>query len=220
MIRLTPCTRSKKHEYEPLKIRIATNGTISYLPTRWMVKPEWVLSDGTITNARLSKAVSRYLDDTMDELNRYDTAGLSANQIRMIIDTGWVSSPSFSEFARGYISQIERDGKRWDLWHQAVKSLSVYLRLDNIKFSDLTAKTLQGWYDSLKHYKRASVLYPQLVRRIYIAGMRAYNDPDRGTEIIKPYPDDYLIKPKPAPSASASERIRPASASASARDLL
>ena len=206
MIRLTPCIRSKKHEYEPLKIRIATNGTIAYLSTRWMAKPEWVLSDGSITSQRLNKDVSRFIDDTMDTLNLYDTSGMTANQIRMIIDTGGVSSPSFSEFARNYMVQIERDGKRWDLWHQAVKSLSVYLRLENIKFSDLTAKALQGWYDSLKKYKRASVLYPQLVRRIYVAGMRAYNDPDRGTEVVKPYPDDYIVKPKPAPSFSASER--------------
>lgn len=206
MIRLTPCVRAKRHEYEPLKIRIATNGTIAYLPTRWMAKPVWVLSDGSITNQRLSKEVSRFIDDTMDTLNRYDTSGMTATQIRMIIDTGGVGSPSFSEFARGYIVQIERDGKRWDLWHQAVKSLSVYLRLENIKFSDLTAKALQGWYDSLKKYKRASVLYPQLVRRIYVAGMRAYNDPDRGTEVVKPYPDDYLVKPKPAPSVSSSDK--------------
>ena len=206
MIRLTPCVRSKRHEYEPLKIRSATHGTIAYLSTRWMAKPEWVLSDGTITSQRLNKDVSRFIDDTMGTLNRYDTSGMTANQVRMIIDTGSVSSPSFSEFARDYMVQIERDGKRWDLWHQAVKSLSVYLRLENIKFSDLTAKALQGWYDSLRRFKRASVLYPQLVRRIYVAGMRAYNDPDRGTETVKPYPDDYLVKPKPAPSFSASER--------------
>ena len=49
-------------------------------------------------------------------------------------------------------------------------------------------------------------MYPQMVQKIYKAGMRRYNDPDKGVYKIKPYPEEYLERPKPAPSVSQSLR--------------
>ena len=73
MLSLTPIVRSKKEtDFVPLEIRIIANRSVAYLRTRWMVKRVWVQADGTITDKAVAKAVARYIDDKMEELNRHD----------------------------------------------------------------------------------------------------------------------------------------------------
>lgn len=210
MITITPVIRSTKNtEYLPLHLRIIINRKKAFVKTHWMAKREWILPDGTITDAKLRKAVWQFIDYKMEELNRLNP--LTAKEAKEIIEGD--SSVSFTQFAQEYIPTV--NVKRWDLWHQASKSLHTYVGKTDVKFSDLTVKTLQGWYDSLSGTKRIATMYPRIVRSIYIAGMRKYNDPDKGSERIKPYPDEYLQKPYQAPKVQkaasrtlSSEQIR------------
>ena len=207
MLTLTPVIRSKKSAaFLPLHLRIQCNGDTAYASTPWNIRPEWLRSDGSITDKGTARAFDEYLDKCYAVLNRVDTRVMTARDIKALLEGDGDGAISFTVFAREYICQIEREEKRWDLWHQAVKSLHSFLGRDLVTFGDLTAKNLQGWFDSLKRYRRASVLYPQLVRRIYLSGMKKYNDPDAGVVRIRPYPDEYLERPRPAPAPSRASR--------------
>ena len=198
MISISPCVRSKKMGRVPLLLKVIANRSVSYVSTPWLVDPETDLRDGVIVKKSLRRDFDRYVGDVFERLERVDARTLTAKDIKVIAEGGGDTSISFTRFARDYIIKRERDGlKRSDNYDAASKSLHAYAGANDLKFADLTYRLLQGWYDSLKGTKRAASMYPMLVRKIYKEAMREYNDPDKGIERIKPYPDEYLRKAKP-----------------------
>ena len=188
-----------------VQLRLYAQKTVVYFKTAIAATGK-DLKDGVVDHwPKLQNEIDE-LKKKIERIPNFNT--LDAKQICDALQGRSARDISFNAFALKYLAEIEKRGaKRTDVMWSAVKSLKSSLGKSNPTFADFTVAKLQAWYDNLAKYKRIRTLYPLYVRKIYEAGMRAYNDPDNGVILIKPYPSEYLIIPKgPAKGTRPAER--------------
>ncbi len=193
------CIRSRRNDgLYPVYIRITHNRQIGYIKTDKCVDPRNIKKGEIIDPIILShcsKEILRY----NEALNSVDLSGLSVSDVILFlrkID----EDISFSGYARFFIRRMAsewgmvRNAKNYRL---AIQSLECFMNNDNILFSNMSTKSVQGWINRLcRHTHRAKEMYPVCVRVMYRAAMEDYNDYERGIIRIKKDPFKKIIIPK------------------------
>ena len=87
---------------------------------------------------------------------------------------------SFTDFAKRFIDKMINDGRDNTAvcYDNSAKSLSRYMKKENIFFNELTSKVIQGGIDSLRNSLQAKSMYPAHVKTIFNAVLLEYNDYD------------------------------------------
>jgi integrase len=188
-----------------VKIRLYHNGTIQYIST------DLYVSEANFKNGQLSGDNSAFVNGRIADYmkmysDRYLALGdqsddMTAGQVRDKILTRDKSDRiDFLAFARGYLQQMDTDGRRGTV--RGIRGLIYNLELytDALNFQQINAAWLDGfarWMYS-RGVGNAVINYMVYLRSIFNRGRDHYNDEDRGIIRIPNYPFKKYRMPKKA----------------------
>lgn len=164
------CVRKcRKDGLWPVYIRLTLNRQVAYLKTDKLVTSEHVSSGGRVSDRYVLNHCQSLIDRYCKLLNEMDLSGRSASEVRDLLKKPLVMDNSFTDFANEYIdTKLEpKSPGNAMMYRSALHSFSRAVGKDDLKFSDVTARGVKFWIESLKHTKRAKEQYPICVRQIW-----------------------------------------------------
>ena len=188
--------------FYPVYIRLTHNRKVLYIKTDKMVAPKGIVKGShDVRDSFVLNSLTQKMDSWISRLNKEDIEKWSAEEVRDFLLSN-DSDVCFSDFAREYILSLSRSLKPQSLrnYNQALSSIEKYCGTDQIMFSDLTTKLVQGWIDSMVDSKSKKHFYPTFLKKMFLAGVANYNDYDK--DIIR-------IKVNPWPRLSIEKRDKP-----------
>lgn len=181
--------RKRKDGFYPVYIRISKGSSVRYIRTEKLTTDEYLSKSGEITDTFVLESLTRRVNHYAKLLNHYDTERMDIGQIYDIL-TKSDEDVSFSDYAMKHIDRLidnnqERTAQNY---RQALGNLQRYFGTTDIKFSQLSAKSLNAWIKSLEHTNRAKEMYPVCMRQVFKAAVLELNDEDNDFIRIKGNP--------------------------------
>lgn len=176
----------------PVYISIAHNGDTRYIKTQF-----------SITEKGLKKRLNRIgeisyevkdsfilgkcydmINNYIDRCNHMSIANMTCSELISILKKN-SNDISFSEFAKSFVDDMTNSGRERPArnYVSALNSLYEFADNNNLLFTEITSKLLNGWINSLSGTKTAKRAYPSAIKKIFTDGVIYYNDYDR--EIIQ-----------------------------------
>lgn len=175
--------------YYVVYIRLTHNRKVIYVKTDKMVNDKGITSKKEVKDTFVLNSCLSTITRWIEKLNKVDHEKWTAEQVRdfLLQDDEDIS---FSDFSRAYLDTLKETYMPHSIqrYEAALKSLETYANSNNISFSDLTTKFIEGWIDSMKNFKRIKMQYPILIKRLFNEGVKHYNDYDTGLMLIKRNP--------------------------------
>ena len=190
MAKFSVCIRKKiqKLEYAHVYIRISHNSQTEYIKTSIQVRADQVkgmeVKDYHIIS-QLASTIAGYID----RLNKPGYSLLSVKEMKEIL-LRENEEVLFTSYFNEFIVQMSKDGRDnpADNYKTSFNSLKKFMGKEEILFSQITTKVIDGWIYSLRNTARAKQMYPSSIATIFRAGLKHYNDYDRGIIMIKNNP--------------------------------
>jgi hypothetical protein len=178
-----PCIRYfDKTGFAKVYVRLTHKRKVGYIKTRFIANRSQV--DGTrIKDFKLLSLIIPLMEEWVMKLNY-----VALEDISSIIDYLTVEADiSFTKHAESYIRKESSKGRDKAMcnYTTSLKSLQLFLKKEQIMFSDITSNIVKKWIDSLSGTKRAKQLYPNCIKKLFKEGQLEYNDFDNNVIIIK-----------------------------------
>lgn len=187
--------------YYPVYIRILHNRqklnvkTDKFVTDKGLVKGTKEVKDSFVLAACMEQ-----INKWVEALNKLDITDWTVYQVR-----DYLSSSSddlcFSDFARSYLDSLrgKLQSSSIELYESGLRHLERYAGTDKVKFSQMTFRFLTEWINSMGDHHTCRSFYPSLIKRIYMEGMKRYNDEEVGFVPIKFNPWNKIQIDKKSP---------------------
>ncbi len=173
--------------YYPVYIRILHNRqklnvkTDKFVTDKGVVKGTKEVKDSFV----LATCMTR-INKWVEALNKMDITNWSVYQVREYLS---LSSDDicFSDFARSYLDSLggKLQSTSIDIYKSGLKSLENFAGTDKVMFSQMTFRFLTEWINSMSDRPSCRCYYPSFIKRIYLEGIKQYNDEEAGLTPIK-----------------------------------
>lgn len=178
-------SKKRSDGYYPVYIRILHNRqklvvkTDKFVTDKGLVKGTKEVKDSFVLAACMSQ-----INVWVDKLNRLDITDWSVYKVRDYLLTS-AQDICFSEFARSYLQSLSLQPSSRQIYESALKHLENFAGTDKVMFSHLTVRFLTAWMKTMENKSSSRNYYPSLVKRIYLEGIKKFNDEEAGLMPIK-----------------------------------
>ena len=197
MITFKPVIRNIRADgFAAVYIRVTKDRESDYIKTNYIAKKSQ-LSGTKIKDFSLISKISVIVEKFINRLNYEDTEFWTLREvINFLMQEN--SQISFTDFFDEYLKNLINEGRDAAInnYSTAINSLKKFAGKEKLFFSEITAKLINAWIESLKSTNRAKNLYPIIINAVFKAGMLKYNDYERGILRIKNQPFVYVKIPK------------------------
>lgn len=190
--------KKRKDGFYTVYIRLTHNREVCYIKTDKVVNDKGLVSgtkdvkDTFVLNSLMS-TITRWVE----KLNHVDIAKWPLEEVRRYIELD-ERGVSFSQFAKEYIHELYNTLEPGTVgsYYQALRCLEKYAESEDIMFSQLTVNFVEGWIKSLSTSRAIKFSYPTLIKKIFLEGVKAYNDYDNNIVHISNNPWPKIAIPK------------------------
>lgn len=180
-------SKKRSDGYYPVYIRILHNRqkllvkTDKFVGDKGLVKSTKEVKDSFVLASCMT-----LINEWIEKLNKIDITGWTIYQVREYL----LSSSQdicFSDFARSFIDSLSGTLQHTTLlvYEGGLHNLENFAGTNKLMFSQMTVRFLTEWLKSLENKNSCKCYYPTLMKRIYMEGMRKYNDEEAGLMPIK-----------------------------------
>ena len=190
--------KKRKDGFYTVYIRLTHNREVCYIKTDKVVNDKGLVSgtkdvkDTFVLNSLMS-TITRWVE----KLNHVDIAKWPLEEVRRYIELD-ERGVSFSQFAKEYIHELYNTLEPGTVgsYYQALRCLEKYAESEDIMFSQLTVNFVEGWIKSLSTSRAIKFSYPTLIKKIFLEGVKAYNDYDNNIVHVSnnPWPKIAITK--------------------------
>lgn len=187
-------TKSKNDTYK-VYIRVTQSKKHAYLDTGMQIVAEkW--KDGVIADKFVKAKCDATIFKYMEKLNKEDSRSWSLEEVVEYI-TGDSSNIPFYPFCEKHINRIISEGRIRPAqnYQLALNSFRNFCGND-LSFQDIKSNMINEWIASLKKTARSKQLYPTLIKAMFNAGKKEYNDYDNDRIKISHSPFENVKIPK------------------------
>lgn len=190
--------KKRKDGFYTVYIRLTHNREVCYIKTDKVVNDKGLVT-GTkdVKDTFVLNSLMSTINTWIEKLNHVSIAKWPLEEVRRYIELDG-SGVSFSQFAKEYINSLydTLEPGSVDSYYLALRSIERFAESENIMFSELTVNFVENWIKSLNGYKAIKFSYPVLIKRIFMEGVKAYNDYDNNVVHISNNPWPKITIPK------------------------
>lgn len=179
----------RKDGFMQVYIRVTHNRTHGYIKTDKMITRKEIDKSGEIKDAFVMNYCMERIKEYNERLNRKEIGNWSVSEVVEFLKSD-DDDLSFSEFARLYVDRLIDNGqlRTAQNYRQALGHLERFMGTNKVMFAQLTSTQLNKWILSLEKTHRAKEMYPVCIRQVFKAGVKEYNDSEKGVVRIKSNP--------------------------------
>ena len=143
MATFNPDIRTNK-EFNTVYIRISHNTKAEYIKTGVTVHKSGIRK-GKIINAEILANCALKIKSYYEKINNLNIESWTVRKLKKYLENK-NTDISFTDFAKRFIDKMKNDGRDNTAvcYDNSVKSLSKYMKKENIFFNDLTSKVIVG----------------------------------------------------------------------------
>ena len=173
--------------FYPVYIRILHNRqklnvkTDKFVTDKGLVKGTKEVKDSFVLASCMSQ-----INKWIEILNKLDITNWSVYQVREYLSSA-SDDICFSDFARFYLDTLrdKLQSSSIAIYESGLKSLEKYAGTNKVMFSQMTVRFLTEWINSMNDRPSCRCYYPSFMKRIFLEGMKRYNDEEAGLLPIK-----------------------------------
>ena len=180
--------KMRQDGYWPVYIRVTHNRKIEYMPTQYMANAKQLKGSEVIDPFILKECYVK-IDGFINKLNRVNHKSWTTKEIRKYLE-GIDEEISFSNWCNTFYGKMINVGRNGTAknYKLAIRRLEEFAQKENLLFSDITSKLINGWIESMSDSKRKKSSYPKAIKTMFNAGIEEFNDYDRNIIKIKNQP--------------------------------
>lgn len=180
--------------YYPVYIRILHNRqklnvkTDKFVTDKGLVKGTKEVKDSFVLASCMNQ-----INKWVEALNKLDITGWSVYQVRDYLSMS-TDDICFSDFARSYLDSLsgKLQSSSLEIYQSGLKSLERFAGTDKLMFSQMTFRFLTEWINSMSDRPSCRCYYPSFIKRIFLEGIKQFNDEEAGLMPIKFNPWDKI----------------------------
>lgn len=187
-------TKSQNDTYK-VYIRVTQSKRHAYLDTGMQIVAEKA-KGGNIQDKFVKGKCDATIFKYMEKLNKENSINWSLEEVVKYI-TEDTTKISFYSFCEQYIAKIVSEGRKRPAqnYELALNSFRNFCGKD-LSFQDIKSNMINEWIASLKKTARSKQLYPTLVKAMFNAGKKEFNDYDNDRIRISHSPFENVKIPK------------------------
>ena len=180
-------SKKRSDGYYPVYIRILHNRqklnvkTDKFVTDKGLVKGTKDVKDSFVLASCMNQ-----INAWIEKLNKLDITSWTVYQVRDYLS---LSSDDicFSDFARSFFESLKGDlqSSSVEVYEHGLRSLERYAGTDKVMFSQLTVQFITEWIKSMDGKPSCKRNYPSFIKRIYLEGIKRFNDEEAGLTPIK-----------------------------------
>lgn len=180
--------------YYPVYIRILHNRqklnvkTDKFVTDKGLVKGTKEVKDSFVLASCMNQ-----INKWVEALNKLDITGWSVYQVRDYLSMS-TDDICFSDFARSYLDSLsgKLQSSSLEIYQSGLKSLERFAGTDKLMFSQMTFRFLTEWINSMSDRPSCRCYYPSFIKRIFLEGIKQFNNEEAGLMPIKFNPWDKI----------------------------
>ena len=187
--------------FYPVYIRILHNRQKLNMKTgKFVTEKGLVKGTKEVKDSFVLASCMNQINTWVEALNKLDIKDWSVYQVRDYLSSS-TGDICFSDWARYYLDSVKDNLQSSSIaaYMCGLKSLENYAGSDKVMFSQMTVRFLTEWIKTLENKTSGRCYYPSFVKRIYLEGMKRFNDDEAGLMPIKSNPWNKIQIAKKSP---------------------